>query len=111
MKPTVLPILLTCAALISLHAYADAANTPAERAAPGLAVEASASLPAVRMSTPESPAAAFHRMLAHAPGAAQPPIGAPADALTSAINAALWSASRPASGYASARLPAKEDAR
>jgi len=82
MKSIALPVALACAALLALRAAA---------------VSAGAESPA-----PESPAAAFERMLApRAPVAAPAPTGAPADSLTRAFNAALWNAPAPAMRHAS----------
>jgi hypothetical protein len=94
MKPIALPVALACAALLALRAAAvpDAGADGAEaRAGAG-------------STAPESPAAAFERMLAPRAPMAAPAFGAPADSLTRAFNAALWSTPVPATHPASAQI-------
>ncbi len=87
MKPIVLTTLL--AGVVLLHAHPASAQPPAAELRPAAAA-------------PESPAAAFQRLLAHAPTPAQAPAGAPADPLTRAFNHALWTTPGPAVAYATA---------
>ncbi len=95
MKPIALPLVLACAGLLALRAAAAAPGTDAPASAVAVAVS----------SAPESPAAAFERMLApRAPVAAPAAAGTPADSLTHAFNVALWNAPTPAMRQASARI-------
>lgn len=85
MKPIALPATtLACVALIALHTAA---------AAPDVASDATRARATIAASLPESPAAAFDRMLAPRTPAPEPAVaGTPADALTRAFNVAVWSA-------------------
>lgn len=100
MKPIALSVALTCAGLLALRAAAAAPDAAAERAEARAAIAL-----AVESSPPESPAAAFERMLApRAPIAAPAAAGTPADSLTHAFNAALWDTPAPAVRQASVRI-------
>lgn len=79
MKPTALPVAMACFALIVLRT-----------AAADTATDAAAANAAIASSTPESPAAAFERMLAPRTPAPAPVAGTPTDVLTHAFNVVLW---------------------
>jgi len=100
MKPIALPVALACVALLALRAAAAAPDAAADSAEARAAIASAAA-----SSAPESPAAAFERMLApRAPAAAPIATGTPADSLTHAFNVALWNAPAPAMHQASARI-------
>jgi hypothetical protein len=101
MKPIVVAVALA-SALLMLRAVAASPGADTDCVEPVLV----AGLAAAGPFAPESPAAAFARMLApRAPVTAPAPVGAPADALTRAFNAVLWSAPIPAMNDASAQIP------
>ena len=94
MKPIALTVALACAALLTLPAAA----------APDVGADGAEARAAAESPAPESPAAAFERMFApRAPVTALAPAGAPADSLTRAFNAALWSTPAQATHHTSAR--------
>lgn len=91
MKPIALPVALACSGLLALRA---AAATP--DVAPNGA-EARVAVAAAIATAPESPAAAFERMLApRAPVPGPAATGVSPDALTRAFNVALWDTPAPA---------------
>lgn len=99
MKPIVLPAALACVTLFVLRAAAAAPEAPADTVQARAAIVA-----ASESSPPESPAAAFERMLSpRTPVQAPAAAGASPDALTHAFNASLWSA--PALAMHQARAP------
>ncbi|MCL4774653.1 MAG: hypothetical protein KJZ98_11965 [Burkholderiaceae bacterium] len=83
MKSIVLPVALACATLFALRLATAAPDA-------GAADAATDAYEVVLSSAPESPAAAFERMLApRTPIAAPPPVGASPDALARAFDAVL----------------------
>ncbi|MCD6732085.1 MAG: hypothetical protein LT103_00590 [Burkholderiaceae bacterium] len=95
MKPIAFPVALACAGLLALRAAA---------AAPDAGTDGAEARAAVVSAAPESPAAAFERMLApRTPAAAPVAAGTSTDSLTRAFNVALWNAPAPAMRQASAR--------
>ncbi len=100
MKPITLPLALACAGLLALRAAGAAPDAGPD------GDEARAAIVAAAGSfAPESPAAAFERMLApRAPVAAPAAAGTPADSLTHAFNVALWDTPAPAMRHASVRI-------
>ncbi len=98
MKPIALPVALACATLFSLRAAAAAPDA-------GAADADTDAYEVILASTPESPAAAFERLLAQrTPIAAPSPVGTSADTLARAFDAALWSAPEPEIRQASVRV-------
>lgn len=99
MKPITLPLALACAGLLALRAAGAAPDAGPD------GDEARAAIVAAAGSfAPESPAAAFERMLApRTPAAAPVAAGTSTDSLTRAFNVALWNAPAPAMRQASAR--------
>lgn len=105
MKPIALSTSLALAALLALPAAPIAAADAGIATARPTAAPAAHALAAVRSSVPESPAAAFERMLAPRTGVASPaPGGASADVLTQAFNEALWTSPASTRLHASGQL-------
>ncbi len=92
-------------ALLTLRATAAAPEAGSYCAEPRAAAVVAARSAAAGAPAPESPAAAFERMLApRTPVTGPAPVGMPADALTRAFNAVLWNAPNPAIRDASTRV-------